>query len=295
MPELPVPLPLPLSLRDPASGRPLRVLITRPDEQAEETAELVRQAGGLPLVHPCLRRAPPRDSAGFLDALSRPDGYRVVAIPSANAALAVAEGLAQLPPDRSTQLRRTPFAAVGPRTAAALTAHGIEPQIVAEHDNTGEGLAAAIAANLRAHGQTLDGAHILVPRAAVANPALVDALGRAGADVIEAVAYEMLPSPPSLLAEMVELLHAGEVDLLPFGSPRTAAVALEALSSLGIEAASRALDRVVIGAIGPTTAAALAKANVRVDVVAQPATFEALLHAMAAFFAPRSSSRPAII
>lgn len=284
----------PLSLRESASGRPLRVLLTRPDEQAEETAELVRAAGGLPLVHPCLRRAPPSDFAAFLAALSHPDGYRVIAIPSANAAIAVADALEQLPPELSTQLRRTAFAAVGSRTAAALAAHGMTAQIVAEHESTGEGLAATIAANLRADGQNLDGMRILVPRAAVANPGLVAALRRTGAAVIETVAYQMLPSPPALLAAMVELLRDGEVDLLPFGSPRTAAVALEALSALGSEAASKALDRVVIGAIGPTTAAALAQARVRVHVVAQPATFESLLGAMAAFYAHLRSSRPAI-
>ena len=64
-----------LSLREPRSGRPLRILITRPDEQAEETAALVRAAGGLPLVYPCLRRAPPSDPRAFRASLLHPDGY----------------------------------------------------------------------------------------------------------------------------------------------------------------------------------------------------------------------------
>lgn len=288
---------LPLPLRTSRDGRPLRVLITRPDEQAEETAELVRAAGGVPLVHPCLRRAPASDVAALLSALSQPDGYRLVAVTSANAALAVVEALPQLGPEIAIRLRRTPFAAVGTRTAAALAAHGIVAQIVAEHDSTGEGLATAIVNNLRTHGQILDGTRVLVPRAAVANPALVDSLRHAGAAVTEAVAYQMLPSPPSLLAPMVELLRRGEVDLLPFGSPRTAAVALDALAALGVEAASKALERVVIGAIGPTTAAALMQAprSVRVDVVAQSATFESLLRDMATFYDHLAPSPPAII
>lgn len=286
---------MPLSLRTSRDGRPLRVLITRPDEQAEETAALVRSAGGVPLVHPCLRRAPTSDVPAFLSALSHPDSYRIVAITSANAALAVVEALPQLGPELSTRLRQTPFAAVGTRTAAALAAHGIDAQIVAEHESTGEGLATAIANHLQTHGQTLDGTRILVPRAAVANATLVDSLRDAGAAVTEAIAYQMLPSPPSLLAPMVELLRRGEVDLLPFGSSRTAAVALDALGSLGVEAAAKALDRVVIGAIGSTTATALTQAGFRVDVVAQPATFEALLHDMATFYGRLPSSRPAII
>jgi hypothetical protein len=58
-----------LPLTDPASGRPLQVLITRPSGQAEETASLVEALGGAALVAPCLRLAPPADSPGTRGAL----------------------------------------------------------------------------------------------------------------------------------------------------------------------------------------------------------------------------------
>ena len=47
------------------------VLLTRPAGQAEETAELVRQAGGEPLVFPCLRPGPPADAQPLHAALAR--------------------------------------------------------------------------------------------------------------------------------------------------------------------------------------------------------------------------------
>jgi len=269
-----------LDLRDPVSGRPLRVLITRPDEQAEETAELVRAAGGEPLLFPCLHRAPPPNPQAFLEALSQPGGYAVVAVSSANAALSLGAGLA-----KTGDLVGTLFAAIGPRTARALASQGIYAEVVAGEasqegqESTAEGLAAAIAQALASRGLTLAGARVLFPRAVQARAALVEALTSAGAQVIEAVAYDMIAATPAELGPMAALLRAGAVDLAPFGSPRTASIALSALAADA--AAARLLERTVVGAIGPTTAAALRSSAVRVDVVAQSATFSALLAAMA--------------
>jgi uroporphyrinogen-III synthase len=192
----------------------------------------VRAAQGVPLLFPCLHRAPPADPDALADALAHPDGYAVVAVASANGALALGEALQKLPAAATQKLGRALFAAVGSRTAAALVAQGIAVSVIASDDNSGEGLCAAIDAALRARGETLHEKRVLVPRAAVARPELARALRRAGAQVTEAVAYEMVPAAAATLAPMSALLRAGEVDLLPFGSPRTAAIALSALGIL---------------------------------------------------------------
>lgn len=263
------------------NGQPLRVLITRPDEQAEETAELVRAAGGKPLVYPCLFRAPPPDSAAFLDALKNLDRYDVIAITSANAALAFAEGLRGVFPNASSLknvLGDAVLAAVGPRTALALREQGLPPTLVPSGDNTAEGLAALISASQTARGRSLENTRVFFPRALEARTALASALRGAGAEVFEAVAYQMTPAASASLLPIVELLRKGQVDLAPFGSPRTVAIALNSLGGRG--KAAQLLAGVLVGAVGPTTAAALEEFGVAVDVVARPATFSALLSAM---------------
>ena len=102
-------------------GRPLRVLLTRPAGQAEETAELVRQAGGEPLVFPCLRPGPPSDAQPLHAALAllRTQGFDGLALTSAHAVAQVLETLQQMPASELV------VAAVGPRTAAALQQAGI--------------------------------------------------------------------------------------------------------------------------------------------------------------------------
>lgn len=264
-----------LDLRDGPGGRPLRVLITRPDEQAEATAELVRLAGGEPLLFPCLHRAPPPDPVALLQAAGEAASHSIVAVTSANGATALCEALRQLGQSPSEALAHALVAAVGSQTAAALARQGLprECLLVADEDSSGEGLARAIGERLQQTKQTLHGARVWFPRAAEARTELAAALRLAGATVIETVAYQMVSASPESLAPMVAHLRAGEVDLAPFGSPRTAAIALAAIG----DAAPPLLSRVLVGALGRTTAAALEGAGVRVDAVAQPATFASLL------------------
>ena len=264
-----------LFLRHPRTHPPLRVLLTPPDEQAAETADLVRAAGGEPLLFPCLFRAPPADARAFSDALQ--SRYDLIAVTSANGALAVAEALADLPAAAAAELRRTPFAAVGPRTAAALAAHGLATSLLADEESSGEGLFAAIANSMQRRGENLSGLRVLLPRAAIARNSLGDALRAAGAAVTETVAYQMVAAPPASLLPLRSLLQAGEVDLAPFGSPRTAEIALAGLAAPAIAPPAELFSRVVVGAIGATTATALRQAGLRVDVVAKEATFAGLL------------------
>lgn len=275
----------PLRLRDRQTGRPLRVLITRPDEQVDETAELVRLAGGEPLLFPCLHRAPPPDPGAFLSAASSLAEYEIVALTSANAAVALVEALRQLGQAPSAALAHSLVAAIGPRTAAALTRLGLAPEslLVAHEESSGAGLATALRERLHAMGASLAGKRVWFPRAAEARPELAASLRSEGAEVRETIAYQMVSADPASLAPMVVHLRAGEVDLAPFGSPRTVAVAL---SAIGDEAPAL-LSRVAVGALGHTTASALAASGVRVDAVPHPASFPALLAALAQLHASR--------
>ncbi len=261
-----------LFLRDESARPPvpLRVLITRPEEQAPETAELVRAAGGTALVHPCLRLAPPDDPRPLHQALHELGRFTWVALASANAARLVAPALLAGP-------ARPLLAAVGPRTAASLEELGLQVALCARAA-TAEGLAAELLAAVRARGRDPAAERVLLPRAAEGREALGEGLAAAGVQVTAVTAYQMVAATTAELAGLVALLQDGAVDLVPFGSPRTAELALAAVGP----AAAALLGRCTVGAIGKTTAAALTARGVRVDVSGAGATFAELLRALAA-------------
>lgn len=273
--------PLELFLRDDSRCPPasLRVLITRPEEQAPETAELVQAAGGTALVHPCLRLAPPDDPGPLQQALHELARFTWVALASANAARLVAPALL-------TCRARPLLAAVGPRTAACLEELGL-PVALCARATTAEGLAAELLGAVRARGHVPAAERVLLPRAAAGREALAEGLAAAGVEVTTVTAYQMLPATAAALATLVALLREGAVDLIPFGSPRTAELVLDAA---GPEAAAL-LGRYTVGAIGKTTAAALTARGVRVDASAAAASFEELLRALAAAHR-RRAARP---
>jgi uroporphyrinogen-III synthase len=283
----------PLSLRDPESGRPLRVLITRPADQAGATAELVQQAGGEALVCPCLVLAPPdpslaaRFAASLLQAQTPGGGQPILAVTSRYAVQALADALASQSPSQTLHqaLAGVPLAAVGPRTAQALADHGCAADYVAGGlggpEGSDESSAAQLAAELIAdHAARPDSARpaVLFLRAAEARPTLPQALRSAGFAVHEVEAYRMQPARPESLSPLRQALAAGRVDLAPFGSPRSVAIALSALG----EQAAPLFAATHVGAIGQTTAQALREAGIRVDAVAPQARFSALLSALVA-------------
>lgn len=270
-------------LVDPASGRPLHVLVTRPSGQAEETASLVHELGGTALVAPCLRLAPPEDPDAARAALLRAlDGKpQAIAFASTNAVHAtcrlLGESLAPL------AVPGLILAAVGPQTARALTSHGLSPTLIAD-GGTGAALATALAQKLglEATGAEAAAVRVVLPRAEESRTELEDGLHAAGYRLETCAVYRMLPATPAELTEAVAALVAGAVDLVPLGSPRTAATLLGALG----DRAGELLRKPVIGAIGETTRAALHAAGVEVAYALSPpaVSFRALLIELAAAY-----------
>jgi uroporphyrinogen III methyltransferase/synthase len=110
------------------AGRRLRVIVTRPAEQARALAERIDALGHEPVVCPLLEVEP----VGPAEVDS--GGYDWLVVTSPRAAR-------ELAGRRRGDLPRV--AAIGPGTAAALRGHGIEPDLVSEV-STQEGLVAAM-------------------------------------------------------------------------------------------------------------------------------------------------------
>ena len=147
----------------------MRVIVTRPEGQADELARRLREAGHEAVLCPLIRVEALGDEP--IDAA----GYDWLVVTSANGAAEMARRLTARP-------RR--IAAVGPATAAALAEHGLDADLVPQVA-TQEGLLAELP---RPAG------HVLVAAAEGARRLLVDELDADFAPLYRTV--DLHPEPP---------------------------------------------------------------------------------------------------
>lgn len=232
-----------MSAARPGHGQRLtgvRVLVPRPRERAEPLCFLLEDEGAEVLTLPLLELEPPSDPRPLRAAAELLRRFGWVAFASERAVSALVE--AARTAGTLDVLRTRKLAAVGPGTAAALTAHGLEPTLVSAV-STGEGLAEALLTRLQ------PGEAVLLPAAEQGRRALEDALAAAGVQVQRVAAYRSSPAAavPEGWAEVV----ARPPRCALFGSPRTVEAFLSLPGADGLVPAVRAV------AVGPTTAAAL--------------------------------------
>ncbi len=262
--------------------RPLfgkRVLVTRSRDQAEGTADLLRERGAEPVVVPTIELRPPSDPEPMQKALAELGTYDWVAFTSANG---VERAWAEL--RRSGRDARAfgnvKIAVIGPATGRALEAHGLSADVVAK-EFKGEGLADELLRVVETKG-----ARVLVLRALRAREALPEALRAAGCVVDVAPVYETHP-PDGAAEALLEALTPGAsekgprpVDAVLFTSTST----VDNLCDLLGPSAAALLARTRVGSIGPVTTQAAERRGVRVDVTADPYTLPALVDALERIF-----------
>ena len=258
------------------TARPLagkRIVITRPPHAAEAFAERLRALGAEPVLLPTVRLRPPQDCGPLDRALARLEQYDWVVFTSANAVEHVWERLSATGPDPE-RAAWPPIAAIGPATAAALSARGLSAALVPEQ-HIAEALFEALARRAR-----LAGARILLPQGNLARPILADLLREAGATVDAPIAYE------NVAAEMDPATLAGPLDAITFTSASTvqnfAAQFDDPLAVVG---------GALIACIGPITADAARACGLPVHVVAEPHTVDGLITALSAAFAEHPAER----
>ena len=273
-----------------------RILVTRPRAQADDFAGKLRLAGFEPIFLPVIEIQPIEDNLALSEALNKLDGYEWVVFTSANAVEVVFDVMgrnkaATLSSDayageqalnknsrllrgvyteqrRSARSDTTPkVAAIGPKTAAALQAHGVTPDFVPD-----EYIADAI---LRGLGD-IQGKWILLPRAEIARKALPEAIARAGGIVHEIAVYKTLPARPD--PSGLAALQAG-VDWITFTSPSTVRNFIEIVRSQGMDPFHLAGDPRV-ACLGPITEQAAREEGFEVALVAEKFTADGLVEAL---------------
>lgn len=190
----------------------MRVLITRPQPDADATAARLVGAGLQALVDPML-------VVEALDDARLPEGrFDAVALTSVNGARLLGARA------EFGALSRLPLFTVGHRTAAAAPAGFAATHIAG-------GNAAALVTLLR---DTLPrGARVLHVAGEDRAVELGEALAPAGIEVALFVIYRAVPAP-ALAAETVAAIRAGRIDAAFHFSPRTAATLVECAKAAGI-------------------------------------------------------------
>lgn len=247
----------------PLQGR--RIGITRPQAQAQELAAQLQALGAQPILLPMITIEPVADQQPLAQAIAQIAQYDWLVFTSANA-VTIWQTQWQMSGRPLADLAHLHIAAIGPATADALRAIGLEATVMP---------ATFVAEALAERLGDLTGQRVLLPQARAARTVLADQLRAQGATVAALAIYDTLAVPLTPLAR-AELAQG--IDVLIFTSGSTVRNLLAAVQDdpelwPQVQAA-RPL------CIGPVTADTARELGFRELVQAPSATDEGLVQAV---------------
>jgi uroporphyrinogen III methyltransferase/synthase len=264
---------------DSPQAKPLfgkRVLVTRTRQQASALSRLLAEEGAEPIELPTLELVPCADAGRLrraLGALTR-GRYQWVVFTSANGVDVFCRHLKVAGHD-ARAFAGARICAIGPGTAAALAARGLQTDLVPE-EFVAESVVEALAR------QKVARQRILLPRAEGARRELVSGLRALAARVDELPLYVAAP-PDSPESEALRRLRAGEVDVVTFASSSAVTNLLKLL-----DGDTAPLKGPLIACIGPVTARTAREAGLEVGVESKEHTIPGLVAALRAHYAGRT-------
>ena len=255
-------------------NRPLygwRVLVPRAKSQAGPMNARLSQHGAIPQSVPTISLEPPRNPAQMDRAIKGivEGRYQWILFTSVNAVDAVWSKFEELGLD-ARSFAGVHLGAVGQKTADALIARGMQPELLPHRTKQN---AAGLAEAFPEYVEDIDPvSRVLLPRADLGSDVLVDGLREKGWEVDDVVAYRTVraaPPPP----ETRDMIKTGGFDAVCFTSPSTVK------NLVGI--AGKPHSRTIIACIGPVTEAEAREQGLRVDVVPEVADIPNLVDALA--------------
>ena len=249
------------------------VVITRPEEQADEFAGLLAMEGARAIRFPAIEIAPPASWEGLDGAIGRIGRYAWIIFTSANGARFFFRRLLERGGD-VRDLKGVRICTIGPATAAAVEARGLRVDLV-PGSFISEGVVDAFG------GEDLRGKTVLLPRAETARDVIPEGLSKLGASVDVVTAYRTVRSAAKK-EDLEPLIRAGAVDVVAFTSPSTV------INFQDIMGSDFTLpENVKIACLGPVTAASARKHGFRVDILQETFTIPGMVGALADYFAAR--------
>jgi uroporphyrinogen III methyltransferase/synthase len=244
------------------------IVITRPERQADELAELLEREGAQAIHFPVIKIVPPQDWGKLDAALNKLDTYNWIIFTSANGVEYFFERLYALQRD-IRDLKGVKICCIGPATAQQIKNRGIAVDLVPERYVSESILQSFALFNMQ-------GQKILLPRAAQARDVLPEGLQKMGAQVDVAAAYATVNSGRKK-EEFAELINSNQIDVITFTSSSTVTNFREIMGK------DYSLPpQIKIACIGPVTEAVALKAGWKVDIRQEEYTMEGLVQALIA-------------
>jgi uroporphyrinogen III methyltransferase/synthase len=253
------------------------VVITRPEKQADDLAQLLINEGANPIHFATIKIVPPPDWRELDAAIKNLEDYDWLIFTSANGVAFFFERLFAKVKD-IRDLKGIKICCIGPATAQQVQSKGIRVDLVPKKFIS-EGILESFS------GTNLKGKKILLARAAEARDVLPDGLKKLGAKVDVVIAYETVSSGKKK-NELEELFKENQVDVITFTSSSTVN------NFVKIMGRNFSLPKgVKIACIGPVTAASAKKAGFFVDIHQEEYTMEGLIEALINYFEKKLAVR----
>lgn len=255
----------------PLKGR--RIVITRARQQAGRLAQLIEDLGGEVVEFPTIEICPPDDYTAFDAAIENIETYHWVIFTSVNGVAPFLERMheKQKPVSALKQLR---VGAIGPETAKALSAGGIDTGLVPPRFQA-EGILETMMP------QAMRGQRVLIPRAAKAREVLPETLRQWGAAVDVVVAYRTV-TPATDVSPLLRLLQDRRIDVITFTSSSTVSNFVRLFKNQKLD---EILGATTIACIGPITENTVCELGGQAQIVAREFTIAGLVDAIVDYFA----------
>ncbi len=249
-----------------------RVLVPRTKDQAGPMVDRLSRYGAVADEVPTISVEPPRNPNQIERALrGLVEGrYAWIVFTSVNALRAVRTRLEAYGLD-ARAMSGVRIAAVGDKTAEAIRAWGITPDLVPSGEQSSRGLLA----DWPEYDEDVDPMNrVFLPRADIATETLSAGLVELGWEPEDVTAYRTVRAAPPP-APIREAIKSGAFDAVLFTSSSTVR------NLVGI--AGKPHPTTVVACIGPQTAKTVEEHGMRVDVLAPTPSAEALVDALALF------------
>ena len=248
-----------------------RIIITRSTEQAASLSDKLTRLGANPIVFPVIRfiALPPEPLDSALAQLKQ---YDWIVFTSVNAV----DFFFQRVDELSLNPVLPHVATVGSATAVALQARHI-PINFTPDEFTGEALAAGLG--------DLTGQKVLLPRAKIGRPQIVELLREQGAQVDDVALYDTVTAVPD--PDSLAQLQQG-FDVVTFTSPSSVRNFLKIINESQhqgfLKSLESLLDKATIACIGPVTADEARKNGLKVTITPSEYTIDNLIQAISDHF-----------
>ncbi|MBI2089001.1 MAG: uroporphyrinogen-III synthase [Deltaproteobacteria bacterium] len=266
----------PVQGKEPLRGR--RIVITRARAQGEDFAREIEQLGAEVVEFPTIEIVPAQSYERLDTAIQRLNAYHWIIFTSVNGVEHFWARFRKLGVD-SREFSGVGIAAIGPKTAGALAAHGLKADLVPQ-----EYRAEAILRELKP--QDVQGKRILLPRAGKARDILPETLREWGAEVDEIEAYRTVPAN-SDAPQLRQELRANKIDMVTFTSSSTVSYFAALFPQ---DAVAKLLAKTAVACIGPITEKTAREMGIHVDVVAREYTISGLTRAIVEYFSQKAES-----